>query len=200
MYLEQVQEQISGCTRCPLHENRTQIVFGVGNPKADIMFVGEAPGANEDAQGEPFVGNAGRLLDRLLEKAGLTRADVYITNVIKCRPPHNRDPRVTEIRECRPFLALQVEAIQPRVVVTLGKYASWYVTGVFGSMGSILETEGLTCSLGAPVPESASVPAPVVPLYHPSYLLRQGGGDRAKVIFQGTLRRLLEAKRLAGTR
>src|SRR5215471_6519708 len=105
-----------GCTKCPLAETRTQVVFGVGDPNADLMFVGEGPGEQEDLQGEPFVGRAGRLLTSLIEGIGLTRADVYIANVVKCRPPGNRDPVPLEIEACAPWLDRQLELIQPRVI------------------------------------------------------------------------------------
>src|SRR5437868_1516726 len=117
------------CTRCRLAEGRTQVVFGVGNPQADLMFVGEAPGFHEDKQGFPFVGQAGKLLDRLLEGIGLARSDVYIANVLKCRPPGNRDPMPDEIEHCEPYLYRQIELIEPRVVATLGNFATKLLSG-----------------------------------------------------------------------
>jgi uracil-DNA glycosylase len=122
-------EQVSGCTRCRLSQGRTQVVFGVGNPHADLMFVGEAPGFHEDKQGVPFVGQAGRLLDRLLGGIGLERSEVYIANVLKCRPPGNRDPQPDEIESCEPHLFRQIELIQPRVVATLGNFATKLLSG-----------------------------------------------------------------------
>jgi uracil-DNA glycosylase len=122
-------EQVSGCTRCRLSQGRTQVVFGVGNPHADLMFVGEAPGFHEDKQGVPFVGQAGKLLDKLLGGIGLERAEVYIANVLKCRPPGNRDPQPDEIESCEPHLFRQVELIQPRVVATLGNFATKLLSG-----------------------------------------------------------------------
>jgi DNA polymerase len=122
-------EQVAGCTRCRLAQGRTQVVFGVGNPDADVMFVGEAPGFHEDKQGYPFVGQAGKLLDRLLAGIGLARADVYIANVLKCRPPGNRDPQPDEIQACEGHLFRQVELIQPRVVGTLGNFATKLLSG-----------------------------------------------------------------------
>lgn len=116
--------EVERCRRCPLGEQRTHAVFGDGNVGADIMFVGEAPGAEEDKQGLPFVGRAGKLLDRLLEQAGLRRKDVYICNVLKCRPPENRDPLPEEITACRPFLDRQISFIKPKVIVCLGLYAA----------------------------------------------------------------------------
>ena len=127
--LEQLQQEASGCTRCRLAEGRTQVVFGVGNPDADLMFVGEAPGFHEDKQGYPFVGQAGKLLDKLLAGIGLTRADVYIANVLKCRPPGNRDPMPDEIEQCEGYLFRQIEAIEPKLVATLGNFATKLLSG-----------------------------------------------------------------------
>ncbi len=127
--LEAYAAAAAGCTRCRLAAGRTQVVFGVGNPDADLMFVGEAPGFHEDQQGYPFVGQAGKLLDRLLAGIGLTRADVYIANVIKCRPPGNRDPQPDEIEACEPHLFRQIELIQPSVVATLGNFATKLLSG-----------------------------------------------------------------------
>src|SRR4249920_1064386 len=121
--LDALREEALGCTRCALAETRTQVVFGVGDPDADLMFVGEGLGAEEDKQGIPFVGRAGQLLTRLIEGIGLTREQVYIANVVKCRPPGNRDPLPDEIESCRPWLLGQLENIRPRVIVTLGNFA-----------------------------------------------------------------------------
>jgi uracil-DNA glycosylase len=120
---------VAGCTKCRLAQGRTQVVFGVGDPSADLMFVGEAPGFHEDQQGVPFVGQAGKLLDRLLGGIGLTRADVYVANVLKCRPPGNRDPMPDEIEACEAHLWRQIELIQPRVVATLGNFATKLLSG-----------------------------------------------------------------------
>jgi DNA polymerase len=127
--LEQLQQEASGCTRCALAAGRTQVVFGVGNPGAELMFVGEAPGFHEDKQGYPFVGQAGKLLDKLLAGIGLTRADVYIANVLKCRPPGNRDPMPEEIAHCEGYLFHQIEAIEPKLVATLGNFATKLLSG-----------------------------------------------------------------------
>ena len=127
--LDELQAEASGCTRCRLVEGRTQVVFGVGDPNADLMFVGEAPGFHEDKQGFPFVGQAGKLLDRLLEGIGLSRAEVYVSNVIKCRPPGNRDPVPDEIEACEPYLFRQIELIEPRVIATLGNFATKLLSG-----------------------------------------------------------------------
>ena len=122
-------EQVGVCTRCRLAQGRTQVVFGAGNPAADLMFVGEAPGFHEDKQGIPFVGQAGKLLDKLLAGIGLERSEVYIANVLKCRPPGNRDPQPDEIESCEPHLFRQIELIQPRVVATLGNFATKLLSG-----------------------------------------------------------------------
>ena len=127
--LEAFADQVSACTRCRLAQGRTQVVFGVGNPAADLMFVGEAPGFHEDKQGIPFVGQAGKLLDKLLGGIGLERSEVYIANVLKCRPPGNRDPQPDEIESCEPHLFRQIELIQPRVVATLGNFATKLLSG-----------------------------------------------------------------------
>jgi uracil-DNA glycosylase len=121
--------QVAGCTRCRLAQGRTQVVFGVGDPDADLMFVGEAPGFHEDQQGFPFVGQAGKLLDRLLAGIGLERSDVYIANILKCRPPGNRDPQPEEIEACESHLFRQMELIEPRVVATLGNFATKLLSG-----------------------------------------------------------------------
>src|SRR5436309_12504758 len=127
--LEALKEEASVCTRCRLAETRTQVVFGVGNPDAELMFVGEAPGFHEDKQGFPFVGQAGKLLDKLLAGIGLTRADVYVANVLKCRPPGNRDAQPDEIEHCEPWLFRQIEAIEPKLVATLGNFATKLLSG-----------------------------------------------------------------------
>ena len=127
--LEALATEASGCTRCRLAQTRTQVVFGVGNPNADLMFVGEAPGFHEDKQGIPFVGQAGKLLDKLLEGIGLSRADVYIANVVMCRPPGNRDPAPDEVEACEPHLFQKIEVIQPKIVATLGNHATKLLSG-----------------------------------------------------------------------
>ena len=122
-------DEVAGCTQCRLAQGRTQVVFGVGDPNADLMFVGEAPGFHEDKQGIPFVGQAGKLLDKLLAGIGLARGDVYIANVLKCRPPGNRDPVPDEKETCEPYLFRQVELIQPKVIATLGNHATKQLSG-----------------------------------------------------------------------
>ena len=169
--LAALRERALGCTRCPLSEGRTQVVFGVGDPHADLMFVGEAPGEQEDRQGEPFVGRAGQLLTRLIEGIGLTRADVYIANVVKCRPPGNRDPLPIEIETCRPYLESQLTLIDPRVIVTLGNFATRL----------LLDTkEGITRLRGRAHPyRDATNGVTLVPTLHPSAVLRSGGAALA---------------------
>jgi uracil-DNA glycosylase family 4 len=127
--LHAYRDQVANCTRCALAQGRTQVVFGSGDPNADLMFVGEAPGFHEDQQGVPFVGAAGKLLDQLLAGIGLTRADVFVANVLKCRPPGNRDPMPEEIEACEGHLWRQIELIQPRVVATLGNFATKLLSG-----------------------------------------------------------------------
>ncbi len=157
--LSELQAEVQACHRCPLADGRTQTVFGVGNPDARVLIVGEAPGKNEDLQGEPFVGAAGKYLDQLLAVAGLTREDVYIANVLKCRPPGNRDPRPEEIEECTPYLREQTRTISPEVIVTLGNFATKF----------ILKTEvGITRLHG--VAKQAGR-FKVFPVYHPAAAL-----------------------------
>jgi uracil-DNA glycosylase len=127
--LEAFERQVAGCTSCRLAQGRTQVVFGVGDPESDLMFVGEAPGFHEDKQGYPFVGQAGKLLDKLLAGIGLERSNVYVANVLKCRPPGNRDPALDEIQACEGHLFRQIELIRPRVVATLGNFATKLLSG-----------------------------------------------------------------------
>lgn len=164
--LPQLREYIGDCQRCPLSENRTHIVFGVGNPDADLVFVGEAPGRDEDLKGEPFVGRAGQLLTRIIAAMGLTRDDVYICNVIKCRPPNNRDPLPPEIEMCEPFLKEQLRLINPRAICALGSFASQ----------TLLKSEVRISRLRGEVRDYNGVP--LMPTYHPSFLLRNPNAKR----------------------
>ena len=157
-------QEARGCNRCPLHEGRTKVVFGAGNADADLMFVGEAPGQQEDLQGLPFVGRAGKLLDQLLGEVGLERADVFITNVLKSRPPGNRDPQLDEIDACKPYLHKQVELIEPRVIGTLGNFATKLLTG---SRTGITKVRGTV-----QVHEIAGRTVFLMPLLHPAAALR----------------------------
>jgi uracil-DNA glycosylase family 4 len=156
-------EQVSACTRCRLAQSRTQVVFGVGNPSADLMFVGEAPGFHEDKQGLPFVGQAGKLLDNLLAGIGLDRSQVYIANVLKCRPPGNRDPQPDEIESCEPHLFRQIELIQPRLVATLGNFATKLLSGKQTGITRVHGVEQETTVGGNQVL--------LYPLYHPAAAL-----------------------------
>jgi uracil-DNA glycosylase len=161
--LEAVAAEAAGCTRCRLHQSRTQVVFGQGDPQADLMFVGEAPGFHEDRQGLPFVGPSGQLLNRLLEGIGLRRQDVYICNVVKSRPPQNRDPLPDEIAACRPWLDAQVRLVDPKVVVTLGNFAA----------KTLLETTtGITRLRGRTYPFQGRV---LLPTFHPAAALHAQG-------------------------
>jgi DNA polymerase len=157
-------KQVETCTDCPLHETRTKAVFGAGNADADLMFVGEAPGAAEDQQGLPFVGRAGQLLNELLAEIGLSREDVFIANVLKCRPPGNRDPQPLEIESCRPYLFEQVRLIEPKVICTLGNFATKLLTG---------SQAGITSVRGMPqVHELGGRVVFLLPLFHPAAALR----------------------------
>jgi uracil-DNA glycosylase len=156
-------EQVSACTRCRLAQTRTQVVFGVGNPHADLMFVGEAPGFHEDKQGLPFVGQAGKLLDQLLAGIGLDRSHVYIANVLKCRPPGNRDPAPDEIESCEPHLFRQIELIEPKVVATLGNFATKLLSGKPTGITRVHGVEQETTVGGNRVL--------LYPLYHPAAAL-----------------------------
>jgi uracil-DNA glycosylase family 4 len=161
--LDALRTEASTCTRCRLHEGRTQVVFGNGNPNADLMFVGEAPGFHEDQQGIPFVGQAGKLLDRLLDGIGLTRADVFVANVLKCRPPGNRDPQLDEIEQCEPYLFRQIELIRPKVVATLGNFATKLLSGKQTGITRVHGVEQETTVGGSRVL--------LYPLYHPAAAL-----------------------------
>ena len=155
------------CSRCKLHTlGRKQVVFGVGNPNADLMFVGEAPGADEDIQGEPFVGRAGQLLTKIIEAIDMKREDVYIANVIKCRPPGNRNPEPDEVEQCEPFLFRQIEIIKPKVIVALGKFAAQCL---------LRTSDPITRLRGR---EYKYRDAILMPTYHPAYLLRTPSAKR----------------------
>lgn len=148
--LDEIRKQIADCKKCPLWETRTNIVFGGPNPAARVMIVGEAPGKNEDLSGQPFVGVSGKKLDALLEEVGLSRQDVFISNVVKCRPPSNRNPKVAEVEECSPYLRNQIRAIKPDVIVCLGNFATQFVMhtdkGVTELRGKFYQIGAFTCS------------------------------------------------------
>jgi uracil-DNA glycosylase family 4 len=168
--LATLREEALGCTKCPLAEGRTQVVFGVGDPDAELLFVGEGPGREEDLAGEPFVGRSGKLLDRLMaEEIGLTRERCYIANVVKCRPPGNRDPAPLEIDACRPYLEEQIRLIAPSVVITLGNFATRLL---------LESTDGIRQLRGSAFPYGQGH---LVPTYHPAYVLRAGGEAMAEM-------------------
>lgn len=161
--LDKIRKDLGDCQLCQLGKTRKNLVFGVGNPQARIVFVGEGPGADEDLKGEPFVGEAGQVLNRIITAMGLKREEVYICNVVKCRPPGNRDPQSEEIEACSPFLLRQIQSVNPEVVVTLGKFATHTLLGVKDPIsrlrGKFRDYHGV----------------PLMPTYHPSYLLRNKG-------------------------
>jgi uracil-DNA glycosylase family 4 len=162
--LVELYEEVQACTKCPLHETRTKAVFGAGDADADVIFVGEAPGADEDRQGLPFVGRAGQLLNQLLGEIGLAREDVFIANVLKSRPPGNRDPQPSEIEACKPYLFEQVRLIEPRVVCTLGNFATKLLSG---------NPAGITRVRGTPqLRELGGRTVFLLPLFHPAAGLR----------------------------
>jgi uracil-DNA glycosylase family 4 len=184
MALERLRVAASTCTKCPLAEGRTQVVFGVGDPAAELLFIGEGPGREEDLAGEPFVGRSGKLLDRLMwEEIGLTRDKCYIANVVKCRPPNNRDPAPVEIEACRPYLEEQITLIDPAVIITLGNFATRLLLDT---------TDGIRQLRGSVLPYGNGH---LVPTYHPAYVLRAGGEALAEMRAD-----LVRAKRLVAQR
>jgi DNA polymerase len=182
--LESIKTDIgAACTRCKLCTlGRSQIVFGVGNPQARLMFVGEAPGEDEDKKGEPFVGRAGQLLTKIIEAIGLTREQVYIANVIKCRPPNNRNPETDEVSACEPFLFRQVDVIQPKVIVPLGKFAAQCL---LKTMDPITRLRGRQFDYRGAV---------LIPTFHPAYLLRNPSAKREVWEDMKKVRAILQAE------
>lgn len=182
--LGELAEHIGDCHRCALGDTRTTLVFGVGRTDADVLFIGEAPGKNEDLKGEPFVGAAGKLLDELLASASLTRDDVYIANILKCRPPGNRDPQSAEIETCTPFLREQVRIIDPEVIVTLGNFATRFILkttqGITGLRGTIQQAGRFT----------------VLPIFHPAAALYDGSKKAVLMEDFACLRRILDERSL----
>lgn len=164
--LQAIRDDLGDCTRCKLCKGRTTLVFGVGNPKARLMFVGEGPGRDEDLLGEPFVGAAGQLLDRMIAAMGLKRSDVYIANIVKCRPPKNRDPEPDEIEQCEPFLVRQIEAVNPEVIVSLGRIATQTL---------LRDTSPISRQRGT---WRTYQGRPLLPTFHPAYLLRTPGDKK----------------------
>jgi len=161
-----LREAVAGCTRCPLHESRTQTVFGVGNPDASWVIVGEAPGAEEDRRGEPFVGRAGKLLDEMLRAVGHDRESVFIANILKCRPPNNRDPNAEESAKCRGYLERQIDLVQPKIILAVGRIAAQLLLATDSPVGRL---RGSRHQLGD---------TPLVVTYHPAYLLRSPSQKR----------------------
>lgn len=161
-----LRETVAACTRCELHRSRTQTVFGVGDPNADWMIIGEAPGAEEDRRGEPFVGRAGKLLDEMLRAVGQDRSSVFIANILKCRPPNNRDPKADESSACRGYLERQIELVQPKIIVAVGRIAAQLLLETDSPVGRL---RGTTHRLGD---------TPLVVTYHPAYLLRSPSQKR----------------------
>lgn len=183
--LEQLRSTAESCTKCRLAETRTQVVFGVGEPDSELMFVGEAPGRNEDLEGVPFVGRAGQLLDSLLDEVGIPRETVYIANVLKCRPPNNRDPQQDEIDACKGYLREQIRLIRPLVVVTLGNFATKLLLNT---------TTGITRLRGRSYPWWLD--ATLIPTFHPAAALR--GGEKVTAAMRedfGLMRRSLDSSR-----
>ena len=172
--LSALNDDAQSCVKCGLHAERNSVVFGVGNPNADLMFVGEAPGADEDKQGEPFVGRAGKLLTDIIKAMKLTREDVYIANVLKCRPPGNRNPAPDEVETCSPYLLRQITLIQPKIIVALGSFAAQMLldtkTGISALRGRFHEF--------ALAQQDDNAPTTVMPTYHPAYLLRNPSAKR----------------------
>lgn len=183
---EALVEAISQCTLCELACTRTHTVPGEGHSKADIMFVGEAPGADEDAQGRPFVGKAGHLLDKIIGACGLARNQVFIANILKCRPPGNRDPKAEEIARCMPYLVQQIEIIQPRVIVALGAHAARTLLNTDAAIGE-LRGQFHDCHLCP-----ALGPIKLMPTYHPAYLLRNYTPDTRRCVWEDMKKVLTE--------
>jgi uracil-DNA glycosylase len=180
--LARLARRAEGCTKCALSRTRRSVVFGEGNEQAALLFVGEAPGEEEDLQGRPFVGRAGKLLDQMIEGIGLKRSDVFICNVLKCRPPNNRDPEGPEVEACKPFLSAQIETIKPHLICTLGKHAYNTLLGVNESITRIRGRETRYNGIR------------LMPTYHPSYLLRNPGAMTDAQSDMTTVKRILEAE------
>jgi DNA polymerase len=193
------QRNIGDCQRCGLAKTRSKIVFGVGNPEASIVFVGEAPGADEDRQGEPFVGRAGAKLTAWIAALGMTRDDVYIANVLKCRPPGNRDPKPEEVDKCSLFLRAQIRAITPRVLVALGKHAGMLLSGREEMTLKAMRGANMTYDVDDGAGGMRRIP--IVVTYHPAYVLRQegteGGVESTERLVMQDLRRALELATIA---
>jgi len=185
--LANVRAALGECTRCRLHEGRTQIVFGVGSPDADLLFVGEGPGEQEDLQGVPFVGRAGELLTQMIERGlEIPRSSVYICNIVKCRPPGNRTPLADEVQTCRPFLDGQIDAVRPKVIVALGKPAASLLLGrdvaITRVRGTWQEYRG----------------TPLMPTFHPAFILRQYTAENRRLVWEDLKQALARAREMGG--
>jgi uracil-DNA glycosylase family 4 len=180
MTLARLSQMVESCTKCALSGTRRQTVFGEGSEKAELLFIGEAPGEEEDRQGRPFVGRAGKLLDQMIDRIGMKRPEVFICNVLKCRPPHNRDPEAAEAESCKPYLLAQIDLIGPRVICTLGKHAYNTLLGVDERItrvrGRLVDYKGIT----------------LLPTYHPSFLLRNQSAIRDAYEDMEKLKELLQ--------
>ncbi|MHC4069261.1 MAG: uracil-DNA glycosylase [Planctomycetota bacterium] len=184
--LEKINDEVGKCRRCELGQTRTNAVPGEGNPNADIFFIGEAPGADEDAQGRPFVGRAGKLLDKIINAMGLKRTDVHIGNILKCRPPENRDPRPEEIINCLPYLQRQIEIINPEIIVALGAHAAKTLLETNKSIGQLRgQFHEYYLGLG-------KAPIKLMATYHPAYLLRNYSAENRKRVWEDMKKVLAE--------
>lgn len=179
-----LQQAVAACTACPLHETRTQTVFGVGNRQAELMIIGEAPGFNEDQQGEPFVGRAGQLLNAMIKSMGFERSDVYIANILKCRPPNNRDPQADEVQLCTKFLDQQIALIQPTLLLAVGRIAAHY----------LLKTKTSLESLRNKLHHYGENATPLIITYHPAYLLRSPSDKKKAFMDLQFVQRMLKSK------
>ncbi len=183
--LEEIEREIKNCKRCELWKTKTNYVPGEGNPKAKIVFVGEAPGREEDKQGRPFVGNAGKYLTEVMQKFGLKREDVYITNVLKCRPPNNRDPKPEEVEACKPFLIKQLEAIKPDVIVCLGRHSAGVIFDLFGlKFPGISRVRGKIFEVG-----KWGKNVKIIAIYHPAAVLYR---PQLKEDFENDFKKIVE--------
>jgi len=184
--LEKIAEQVKKCFKCGLESSRTNTVPGEGNPNARIMFIGEAPGADEDAQGRPFVGRAGQLLDKIIEACGLKRSDVFIGNILKCRPPENRDPRAEEIISCLPYLQRQIEIIEPEIIVALGAHAARTLLNTTKSIGQLRgQFHEYYAGISRP-------PIKLMATYHTAYLLRNYTPENRRRVWEDMKKVLVE--------
>jgi len=182
--MQSLRQQVANCTTCALHQTRTQTVFGVGNENANLMIIGEAPGFYEDQKGEPFVGRAGQLLTAMIKAIGFTRDDVYIANILKCRPPENRDPLANEVASCTPFLQQQINLVQPKLLLAVGRIAAHYLLNTKTSLESL---RGKLHSYG-------DKQTPLIVTYHPAYLLRNPVDKRKAYVDLQFVVRELDAK------